>query len=372
MKRISSTPCFGLLAVLALTLAAPAAAHPGEGHAYGLVKQDLKLYFQTLTDAEAFSGAVLVARDGHILLKRGYGMADYEQGIRNRRDTVFAVASFTKAFTSMSIMILEERGLLAVDDTVAEHIPGYPNFELITIRNLLNQTSGLLEYLLNPALFANIELPHTPVELLDYFVHAPLVFPPGTQHQYSNSNYITLGVIIEQVSGLPFREFIRLNITGPLEMYDTSYDPFEVDFPDKALGYDDIATDPPTPASIYVHPTIPYTAGAMCSTVEDLYVWDQALYTEALVSAATLEEMFTPGLGDYGFGWSVDELMVDGQPHRPIWHWGSFFGFQGYISRLVDDRVTIIIQFNLTPTVDGPYALRPMAEDVAAIVFSHD
>jgi CubicO group peptidase (beta-lactamase class C family) len=372
MKRISSMPCLGLLAALALTLAAPAVAHPGEGDAYGLVKRDLKLYFQTLADARVFSGAVLVARDGKILLQRGYGMADYEEGIRNQRDTVFAIASFTKAFTAMSIMILEERGLLSVDDTVAEHIPGYPNFDLITIRNLLNQTSGLLEYLQNPALWANIELPHTPVQLLDYFVHEPLGFPPGTQHRYSNSNYVTLGVIIEQVSGLPFREFIRLNILDPLEMYDTSYDPFEVDFPDKAIGYDDITSDPPTPTSIYAHPTIPYSAGAMCSTVEDLYLWDQALYTETLVSAATLERMFTPGLGNYGFGWYIDELVVDGQPHKQIWHWGSYFGFVGYISRLVDDRVTIIIQFNISPTSDSPEELRPMAEDVAAIVFSHD
>ncbi len=372
MKRISSKPCLVLLAALALTLAAPAAAHPGRGHAYGLVKQDLKLYFQTLTDARAFSGAVLVARDGKILLKRGYGMADYEEGIRNRSDTVFAVASFTKAFTAMSIMILEERGLLSVDDAVAEHITGFPNGDVITIRNLLNHTAGLFEYLNNPALWANIELPHAPVELLDYFVHEPLDFTPGTQHRYSNSNYVTLGVIVEQVSGLPFREFIRLNVTGPLGMDDTSYDPLEVDFPDKAIGYDDISSDPPTPASIYAHPTIPYTAGAMCSTVEDLYTWDQALYTENLVSAATLDRMFTPGLGDYGFGWYIDELMVDGQPHKQIWHWGSYFGFQGYFARLVDDRVTIIIQFNLSPTIDGPFALRPMAEDVAAIVFSHD
>lgn len=370
MNRISSMTCAVLLATLGWTLAAPAAAHPGEGHAYGLVKQDLKLYFQTLTDARAFSGAVLVARDGKILLARGYGMADYEEGIRNRRDTVYSIASFTKGFAAMSIMILEERGLLAVDDAVAEHIPGFPH--PITIRQLLNQTSGLFEYLGNPDLFANITLFHTPEQLLDYFVHEPLGFVPGTQHQYSNSNYITLGVIIENVSGLPFREFIRLNILDPLELDATSYDPFEVDFPDKAVGYDDITSDPPTPTSIYAHPTIPYTAGAMCSTVEDLYRWDQALYTETLVSQATLDKMFTPGHGDYGFGWYIDELTVDGVPHKQIWHWGSYFGFHGYISRLVDDQVTIILQLNIGPSSDSPEELRPMAKDVAAIVFSHD
>lgn len=372
MRKTITASCLGVLIAVSLTLTAAAGGQPDKGHAYGLVKQDLKAYFQTLTDARAFSGAVLVARDGHILLNRGYGMASYEEGIRNRSDTVFAIASFTKAFAAMSIMILEESGALSVDDTVAEHIPGFPHGEEITIRNLLNQTAGLPEYLLNPDLWANITLFHTPVELLGYFADEPLSFPPGTQHQYSNSNYVTLGVIIESVSGLPFRDFVRQNILDPLGMEQTSYDPYGVDFPDKATGYDDITVDPPIPSAIYAHPSIPFTAGGMYSTIEDLYRWDQALYTEALVSSATLERMFTPGFGDYGFGWYIDELEVDGQLHKQIWHWGSFFGFHGYISRLVDDRVTIIIQFNTSPSTDTPEELRPMAEDVAAIVFSRD
>ena len=369
MRRAAS---LGLLAALSLTLAAPAAADPGRGHAYGLVKQELKAYFQGLADARAFSGAVLVARDGKILLAKGYGMADYEREIRNRADTVYAVASFTKAFTAMSIMILEERGLLAVDDPVELYIPGFRPGDGITVRHLLNQTSGLYEYLLNPDLWANIHLYHQPIELLGYFVDEPLDFPPGTEHRYSNSNYVTLGVIVENVSGLPFRDFIRQNILDPLGMDHTSYDPFELDFPDKALGYDDITATPPVPAAIYAHPTVPYAAGAMCSTVEDLYRWDQALYGETLVSAATLERMFTPGLGDYGFGWYVDELEVDGEPHKQIWHWGAYFGFHGYIARLVDDRVTIILQQNVSPSLGTPDELRPMAADVAAIVLSRD
>jgi len=298
-------------------------------------------------------------------------MANVEEGVRNRSDTVYSVASFTKAFAALSIMMLEERGLLSVDDPVDMYIPGFPSGDLITIRNLLNQTSGLYEYLLNPDLWANITLFHTPVELLDYFVHEPLSFPPGTQHEYCNSNYVTLGVILETVSGLPFRDFIQLEILGPLQMGQTSYDPSGLEFPDAAIGYDDITTDPPVRA-ITIHRTIPFSAGAMQSTVEDLYRWDQALYTEALVSAATLERMFTPGLGDYGFGWYIDELEVDGQPHKQIWHWGSYFGFHGYIARLVDDRVTIILQLNLSPSTDQPDELRPLAEDVAEIVFSRD
>lgn len=368
MRTMRSQVCLALLLVCCTALVVPADA--GQGHKYGWIKQDLKAYFQDLTDQKLFSGTVLVARDGKILLEQGYGLANYEENVRNRPRTVVAIASLTKAFASTSIMMLQERGLLAVDDPVADYLPAFPHGD-VTIRHLLSQSSGLFEYLYNPDLWANAERYHTPEELLDYFMYEPLNFPPGTQHEYSNSNYITVGVIIEVVSGLSFRDFIALNILQPLGMESTSYDPFEVDFPDKAIGYDDITVDPPV-ETMYFHPSIPYAAGAMCSTVVDLYKWDQALYTEVLVSAASLDELFTPGLGDYGLGWYVDDLMVNGVPHRQIWHWGSYFGFHGYIARLVDDRVTIIVELNVGAKTNSPYELRPIVEDVAEIVFQFD
>ncbi len=358
----------GLLLVGALILTTPAAA--GQGHKYGLIKQDLRAYFQDLTDQKLFSGTVLVARDDKILLMRGYGLANYEEGVRNRPQTVVAIASLTKAFASMSVMMLQEQGLLDIDDLIVDYIPAFPHHN-ITIRHVLSHSSGLFQYLNNPDLWANATNYHTPEELLDYFMYEPLNFPPGTQHQYSNSNYVVVGLIVEIVSDLSFRDYIALNILQPLGMESTSYDPFEVDFPDKAIGYDDITVDPPV-ETMYFHPSIPYAAGAMCSTVVDLYRWDQALYTEALVSASSLEELFTPGHGNYGLGWYIDNLEVDGEPHKQIWHWGSYFGFHGYIARLVDDRVTILVELNIGPKTDSPYELRPMIEDVAEIVFQYD
>jgi CubicO group peptidase (beta-lactamase class C family) len=363
----------GWVCVLLLAcLAVPATAQPEPpGHAWGLVKQDVDAYFQELTDRGDFSGAVLVAREGKVILAKGYGYADWTAGVRNRPDTVYYVASFTKAFTAMSVMMLRERGLLDLDDPVSWYVPELATGHLLTLRNLLNQNSGLFDYVNNPLLFDHVTDYHTPEDLLQYFADEPLTFPPGSQFEYCNSNYVLLGLIVERVSGLAFQDFLRQNILDPLGLENTAYDPYDALFPDKAVGYDDVTTDPPLEA-IRVHPSIPFAAGAMVSTVEDLYRWDQALYGDQLISAASLAEMLTPGLGDYGMGWYVDEMEVAGRAHRHVWHWGSYFGFHGYFSRLVDDRVTLLIQLNLGPRQDSPDELRPHAEAVAAMVFARD
>jgi CubicO group peptidase (beta-lactamase class C family) len=357
-------------ALLVACLAVPATAQPEPpGHAWGLIKQDVDAYFQELTERGDFSGAVLVAREGKIVLARGYGLADWETGARNEASTVYHVASFTKAFTALSVMMLRDRGLLALDDPVSWYVPELAPGDLLTLRHLLTQTSGLFDYVNNPQLFAHLDEYHTPEDLLQYFADAPLSFPPGSRFEYCNSNYVLLGLVVERVSGLPFQDFLRVNVLDPLGLDHTAYDPYDALFPDKAVGYDDVTTDPPLEA-IRVHPSIPYAAGAMVSTVLDLYRWDQALYGDELISAASRQEMLTPGLGDYGMGWYVDEMEVVGEARRHVWHWGAYFGFHGYFSRLVDDQVTILLQLNLGPRLGTPDELRPHAEAVAARVLA--
>lgn len=340
-----------------------------DGH--GQAKQEIKALFDELAEDGLWSGSVLVAVDGKILVAEGNGFADVEDGVKNKPKTVFAIASMTKAFTAMSVMMLEERGLLTLDDTVAAYLPTFPEGDRITIRQLLNQTSGLFDYTWNPAVWENIDRYHAPEEILQYFEAEPLRFEPGSQFEYSNSNYVLAGLIVERVSGLTYRDFLWLDIFEPLGMDHTSYDPFEVDFPDKAVGYDDAFADPPVVA-LYLHPSVPYAAGAIYSTVEDLYRWDQALTTDTLVSAETLEKIFTPGLGDYGYGWYIDELPVDGIAHRHVWHWGAYSGFHSFISRLLDDRVTIILLSNLSPPLGTPEDLMPVVERVAEILFEEE
>ncbi|MCK4761514.1 MAG: beta-lactamase family protein [Candidatus Aminicenantes bacterium] len=363
MKKIIFTTFVSLLVIACLTTFAFA-----DGNAYGLTKQQLDAYFSRLETAKTFTGAVLVAKEGKIIFTKGYGMANYEIGIRNTSKTVFSIASLTKAFASMSIMMLEERGLLSVDDTIADFIPEFPNGDQVTLHHLLSHSSGLFEYLANPFLWGNCTTYHDPEDLLPYYMDEPLQFLPGSQMVYSNSNYVTLGIIIERISGMSFRDFIKTNILDPLKMRHTSYDPLGVDFPDKAIGYDLI--DPPL-VTMDFHTSIAYTAGAMCSTVEDMYKWDQAMYTEKLVSTASLQKMFTPGLGDYGYGWYISDLDVNGEMHNHVWHWGAFFGFHSFISRMVDEELTVILLLNISPTLGTPDDLMPLVRDAAGIVLEN-
>jgi CubicO group peptidase (beta-lactamase class C family) len=319
------------------------AAH---GNAYGHIKQELAGYFKQLADARLYNGTVLIAKEGKILLKKGYGMADWESETPNNPETVFAIASMGKAFTAMSIMILEERGLLSVNDTISVHIPEFPDGDLVTIHQLLTHTSGMYEFFNDPycPVWDVIDQYHTPWEVLSYIMGQPFEFEPGTQWAYCNSGFEVLGVIIERVSGMTYRDFLKANIFEPLDMKRTSYDPFGTEFANKkATPYD--VVDPPT-FTVFLHPTIAYSAGGVFSNVKDMYKWDQALYTDKLVSYETMERIFTPDLGNYGYAWWIDSLEINGQPHRQFWHWGSYVGYHSLISRLVDDKVTIILLQN--------------------------
>jgi CubicO group peptidase (beta-lactamase class C family) len=354
--------------ILTFSLASLTFAGSTDGNAYGHLKAKLDAYFQQLVVDENFSGSVLVAKDGTVLLQTGYGMADYEKGIPNKANTVHAIASLSKGFTAMSILMLAERGLLNLDDPLSIYLPQVPNSGNIKIHHLLNHTSGLFNMTDNPLLWPKAGDFHYPLELLQYFIDEPVNFQPGTDWQYCNSGYVTLGIIIEQVSGMTYGEFIKENILEPLHMEHTSYDPYGNNFPNQAIGYDDITTNPPLLA-FPLHPTVPFSAGAIYSTVQDLYKWDRALYTDQLVSSELMQQMFTPGLGDYGYGWYIDNLMVNGQPHKQIWHWGNYSGFFGFFSRLVDDNSTIILLRNTSPLTVSQDELRPIITAVAEIMF---
>ena len=371
MKKITMKTMVCLLVLWVSVTMVFAGQGNGNGHGYGLLKQKLNAYFERLEAEEYFSGSVLVAKHGKVLLQAGYGMANIEEGIKNKANTVHAIASMTKAFTAASIMMLIERGLINLNDTVDMYVPELPVGNQITIHHLLNHTSGLFEYTYNPDVWDNMDKFHTPEQVLAYFIDQPLQFTPGTQWEYCNSGYITLGIIIERVSGLSYRDFIRANILNPLKMRNTGYDPYDQEFPYKAIGYDDISVDPPL-RSPYLHPTIPYSCGAIYSTVKDLYTWDQSFYTEKLLSAQSIALMVTPGLGDYGYGWYIDNLDVQGQLHRHVWHWGAYVGFHSYFSRLVDDDITIILLLNTSPVLGTQDELKPYIQDVVELLFENN
>lgn len=290
-----------------------------------------------------FSGSILVTNNGKTILNKGYGFADYEDKILNTSDTIFRLASITKQFTAMSIMILEERGDLKVNDPINRYIKEYPNGAKITIHNLLTHTSGIAEYT-NEELFQNTERYYSPTDLINLFKDKPLNFTPGERFEYCNSNYVLLGYIIEKVSNMKYEDFVKENVFIPLGMEDTGYDHNE-EFPKKAIGYND-TPDSTYVESDYIDMSIPYAAGALQSTTEDLSKWHEALCTYNLLTKESMSKMFTPYLNSYGYGWVIIE-----SGERPVMeHEGRIHGFATHIYRNVELNQTVIILSNNSNT----------------------
>jgi CubicO group peptidase (beta-lactamase class C family) len=303
------------------------------------LSQTIDSYLNDIVNAGWFQGAVLVAHNGKVIISKGYGMADAAHGTSNSAQTRFRLASVTKQFTAAAIMILQARGKLNVQDAICAHLPDCPDaWRDVTIQHLLTHTSGLPNYTDFMSYEPSQMLPATPDQLIARFSYEPLLYPPGTTYFYENSDYVLLGRIIELVAGQSYADFLHDAIFAPLQMRDSGVEAGLGSGPGYAVGYSSVgAPAPPLDTSTL------FSAGAIYSTVEDMYRWDQALYTDVLLPAALRSQMFTPFLRDYAFGWKVDR---PGDRLR-ISHPGMIDGFATYIARYPDDRATVIVLGNL-------------------------
>lgn len=310
------------------------------------IRAKVNAYMKAAEEFERFTGSILIARDGRAIVSRSYGMANVELGVPNTPRTVFRLASLTKQFTATAIMMLQEQGKLNVNDPVGKHLANCPEaWKTITLRQLLTMTSGIpgvtaLE--LGP--LRGLPVPWD--QWLEATAKKPLDFTPGEDFKYANSGYTLLGFIIERVSGKSYGEFLQENIFTPLGMKQTGYeDPLRI-IKNRATGYRQMPGDPITNVP-YAEVIRLYAAGGVYSTTEDLLLWDQALYTNRLLSQKSLDEMFTPckemlpGKG-YAYGWWTSQK----HGRREIAHGGNLAGFITYIARFPSDRVTVIVLSN--------------------------
>ncbi len=330
----------GILAALAaVTLAVSPPEAPGQA-AGGDPATRMDSYLAAAQAAGRFSGTILAARGGRILLCKGYGMANYELDVPNAPQIKFRLGSITKQFTSLAILKLEEQGQLKVTDSLKTYFPDYPQGEKITIHHLLTHTSGIPDMTGMPDYPKTMALPSAPLKTIERFKNLPLEFTPGEKFAYSNSGYILLGAIIEKVTGRSYEEYLRETILKPLGMDDTGYDHHEIVLKNRASGYEfpgDVMSNVP-----YIDMSIPHAAGALYSTVTDLYKWDRALYTDKLLSKADLVRMFTPFKGGYAYGWFIGEAAG----HKTIRHSGGINGFTTDIVRFPDDDACVIVLAN--------------------------
>jgi CubicO group peptidase (beta-lactamase class C family) len=297
----------------------------------------LGVHMRNLEDSGLFSGSVLVARRGEILLRHGYGMAHPNE--RNTATTRFRIASLTKQFTAALILKLHERGRLNIDDGICNYIELCPaTWGQVTIRHLLSHTSGIPDYTEFRSFDPTQNQPTTRDELIARFRDEPLIFTPGGAYRYSNSGYVLLGSILEYVTGMPYDQILRSEITEPLGLNNTAYDR-SVNGSDPLLAQG--LAQPGVPADTIDSSTLD-TAGALYSTVDDLFRWDRALSDGLVLRPETLALMRTPQLKNYGLGVMLNPLAN----MRSVHHDGMASGTRTYLGNFVDDDICVIVLSN--------------------------
>jgi CubicO group peptidase (beta-lactamase class C family) len=300
-------------------------------------------YMNNAVKFDHFSGAVLIARDGKPIFSRAFGMANYELDVPNNLNTKFRIGSVSKQFTAAAILQLQERGKLNVGDPICKYLDDCPTaWQPITIRNLLNHTSGIVNFTRLPEASGKFLLvPHSHKEIVDVFRHLPLESAPGEKYHYNNSGYYLLGLIVEKASGEKYWDYLRKNIFAPLGMNDTDSDDGETIVKNRASAYY-LGTDSIFRNTYYTNMEILFSIGGAYSTVKDLLIWERSLAQNKLLKSETVTEMFTPGKGDYGYGWWIDKL---GECRR-MYHDGGITNFSTSLQVLPDERLTIIAVSN--------------------------
>ena len=296
-----------------------------------------------------FNGAVLVAENGKVIYKKGLGLANMEWNIPNETDTKFRLGSITKQFTAALILQLVEQGKIKLDGKISDYLPDYRKDvgDKITVHHLLTHTSGIPSYTSQPKFFEDVSRnPFVVADFVKKYASGDLEFEPGSKFSYNNSGYFLLGAIIEKVSGKPYEQVLKENILDPLGMKNTGYDHFDAVLSKRASGYNK------TPKGYinapYLDMSIPYAAGSLYSTVEDLYLWDRALYSDKILSAKSKELMFKPNLENYGYGFGITNAALgDTKQTVPvISHTGGINGFNTIIVRLIGNQHLIVLLDN--------------------------
>jgi CubicO group peptidase (beta-lactamase class C family) len=291
--------------------------------------------------------AIGITQAGNLLLRQGYGLASLEWNTPIQPDTVFRIASLTKQFTAMAILILQMQGKLHIEDYLTTYLPDCPPaWQKIQLKHLLTHTAGLVNVTDLPAFRARAAQDLSIQDVVALFRPLPLLFEPGTSFFYSNSGYHLLGLVIERITQMRCESFIRSAILVPLGMRHSYFQCLTPIIPNRANGYitvDDAIVPAPLSSNISTH-----SSGAMESTLDDLLIWERALSNHTLVDADTQQLMFTPvrlpdgRCVEYGFGWSFSTY----RGKEVVCHGGWANGFRALVARFLADDLTIIILTN--------------------------
>ncbi|KAA6449174.1 serine hydrolase [Bacillus atrophaeus] len=342
-------------------------------------KQNLENLFRTLGENNQLNGAILVAEKGEILYENSFGLADFITKRPLHNKSVFELASLSKPFTALGIILLEQQGKLSYDDLIERWLPALP-YMGITIRHLLNHTSGLPDYMDLFQHYWETDKIAVNKDVVNMLIkhQPPSYFPPNEGWLYSNTGYVLLAVIIEKISGLRFEDFMREALFHPLGMagtrvYNRRLQNKEV-IPNYAYGYvydvhsgQYVLPDELAETNYVVFLDGIQGDGTVNSNIRDLYLFDQALYTEEIISQASKEQAFFPvqwnkeeKLG-YGFGWLIQDSPDKG---RIVSHDGSWPGYSTSMIRYTDHNRTLIYLSNMEQDYEYEQAILAAAENI--------
>lgn len=294
-------------------------------------------YAQAEYKIKEFNGAVLVMQKGKAVYKKAFGMADREWNVPNTTETKFRIGSVTKQFTAACILQLAEQGKLGLDDKLSKYIPGYPKGDSITIHMLLNHISGIQNYTNMQEFWQKAALPLSKDSMIALFKNKPLDFSPGTGWNYSNSGYFLLGVIVEKASEKKFSDHLMENVIKKAGLKNTAMDNLDSVLAYRAKGYTKNSKGIWQHA-LYISMEAPYSAGAIFSTVDDMYTWTKALLNNKIISEASTKKMTTAYKERYGYGLIIDSLKA----HPRITHGGSIPGFVTHLAYYPADDVCVV------------------------------
>lgn len=290
-----------------------------------------------------FNGTILVAEEGNVIYSNAFGIANRKLEIPLTTKSPFYLCSLSKQFTSLAIMILEEQGKLSYDDKLSDYFPEFPEYaKNITIHNLLTHTSGIFDYFKKRQYRSDL----TNDDVLKFLIKQTKTnFQSGTKFSYSNSGYVLLSLIIERVAKIPYHDFLKENIFVPLGMENTHvFDESKPKIPNRAIGYK-------SNGKLNDYEILTTGDGGIYSSVEDLFLWDQALYSNILVSEETLKngyqsvKLANGEKKNYGYGWGLDP------ENEIVSHGGSLAGYRTYIKRDLKNRRTIIVLSNYSDVI---------------------
>ncbi len=317
--------------------------------------------------------AVGIMKSGKIVFAKGYGLSNVELNVAVKPATIFQSGSVGKQFTATAIMMLVEEGKIGLGDSLPKYFPGAPpSWRGITVRHLLSHTSGLTDYtsdsVTKPGGQISYRLDYTEAQLVSIIETLPIEFAPGDKWEYCNTNYVLLGAIIRKITGQFYGDFLQDRVFKPLGMTSTRIINERDIIPNRASGYEMVKDT--LKNQEWVSPSLNTTGdGAFYFNILDLAKWDAALYGTQILHKSSLDQMWTiatlndgtPNPDNYGFAWFIDR--VNG--HHVIEHSGSWQGFEAYIARYVDDRVTVVVLMNL-----GGVNPKPIAHRIAEL-YSH-